>query len=120
MLSQLPAGGFQGQSLVVMDKSDSVVTKTLTLPSEKENSVTQGENQHGIGLLTTLGNIHPTHKRPNNSGGYPARSTVCSCARGHDGRHSERRGEGAMDGKRRMGETKGLIRVERYVDKEWE
>lgn len=43
MLSQSPAGGFQGRSLVVMDKSDSVVTKTLTLPSEKENGVAEDE-----------------------------------------------------------------------------
>ena len=43
MLSQSLAGGFQRESLVVTDKSDSVVTKTLTLPSEKQNSVAEDE-----------------------------------------------------------------------------
>jgi hypothetical protein len=43
MLGQSPTGGFQRQSLVVADKSDSVVTKTLTLPSEKENRAAEGE-----------------------------------------------------------------------------
>jgi hypothetical protein len=43
MLNQSPAGELQGESLVVADKGDSVVTKTLTLPSEKENSTAQGE-----------------------------------------------------------------------------
>jgi hypothetical protein len=43
MLSQWLAGEFQRVSLVVMDKSDAVVTKTLTLTSEKENSVAEDE-----------------------------------------------------------------------------
>jgi len=37
------ADEFQRESLVVMDKSGAVVTKTLTLPSERENSVTEDE-----------------------------------------------------------------------------
>jgi hypothetical protein len=41
MLSQWLADEFQRVSLVVMDKSGAVVTKTLTLTSEKENSVTE-------------------------------------------------------------------------------
>jgi len=49
MLNQSPAGGFQGQSWVVMGKSDSVVTKTLTLPSEKENSVARDEINMTLG-----------------------------------------------------------------------
>ena len=43
MLSQSLADEFQRESLVVMDKSGAVVTKTLTLPSEKENSVAEDE-----------------------------------------------------------------------------
>ena len=49
MLSQLLADEFQRESLVVMGKSDSVVTKTLTLPSEKENSVARDEINMTLG-----------------------------------------------------------------------
>ena len=35
--------GFHRESLVVMDKSDTVVTKTLTLPLERENNVAEDE-----------------------------------------------------------------------------
>ena len=43
MLSQLPAGGFQSESLLVTNKSDSVVTQRLTLSSEKENGTAEDE-----------------------------------------------------------------------------
>ena len=42
-MSQILAGGFHRESLVVMGKSDTVVTKTLTLPSERENRVAEDE-----------------------------------------------------------------------------
>ena len=43
MLSQSPAGGFHGESMMVTNKSDSVVTQKLTLSSEKENSTAEDE-----------------------------------------------------------------------------
>lgn len=43
MLSQSPPGGFQSESLLVTNKSDSVVTQKLTVSSEKENGAAEDE-----------------------------------------------------------------------------
>lgn len=68
MLSQSPTGGFQGQSLVVTDKSDSVVTKRSRSRRRKKTVWRKMKSTYGIGLLQLCAMYNPTNKRLNNSG----------------------------------------------------